>query len=169
MCIDDFGGVYMNKTIIDYINENLSGEAKQTALDFANFLESKQLTFYKDMCDCWKDKIYYWVKKNDSCVCFVAIMDPDEPDNLWTVWSDDSPFYADASISDEIKNIGWEYVDHCGNCGSCGGGKEKVIFGKTFPRVCGCTFRIDNAKQTDIPFLKTMVEMKIKEICTKEM
>lgn len=58
-------------------------------------------------------------------------MDPDEPDNLWTIWSDDSSAYEDASVNDEIKNVGWQYVDHCGNCGSCGGGKEKVIFDKS--------------------------------------
>ena len=67
-------------------------------------------------------------------------------------------------MSDEIKNVGWQYVDHCGNCGSCGGGKEKIIFGKSFPRVCGCTFRIDNAKQEDLPFLKTMVNLRMKEL-----
>ena len=97
-------------------------------------------------------------------VCFIAIKDPDEPDNLWTIWSDDSSAYEDASISDEIKNIGWRYVDHCGNCGSCGGGKEKNIFGKSFPQVCGCTFRIDNAMQEDLPFLKTMIDLRIKEL-----
>ena len=154
----------MTKQIETYIEENLSGEAKRTALELVEFLRDNELTFYKDTCDCWKDKIYYWVKLGDECVCFIAIKDPDEPDNLWTIWSDDSSAYEDASISDEIKNIGWRYVDHCGNCGSCGGGKEKNIFGKSFPRVCGCTFRIDNATQEDLPFLKTMVDLRIKEL-----
>ena len=30
------------------------------------------------MCDCWKDKIYYWVKFNDECVYFIAITGPDD-------------------------------------------------------------------------------------------
>ena len=137
---------------------------KQTALDFVKHLRKNGLTFYRDNCDCWKDKIYYWVKLGDECVCFIAIADPDEPNNLWTVWSDDCKAYEDAPVSDEIKNVGWQYVDHCGNCGSCGGGKEKIIFGKSFPRVCGCTFRIDNAKQEDLPFLKTMVNLRMKEL-----
>lgn len=141
----------MTKQIETYINENLCGNMKQTALDFVKHLRKNGLTFYRDNCDCWKDKIYYWVKLGDECVCFIAIADPDEPDNLWTVWSDDCKAYADASVSDEIKNVGWQYVDHCGNCGSCGG-KEKNIFGKSFPRVCGCTFRIDNATQEELPF-----------------
>lgn len=97
-------------------------------------------------------------------MCFIAIKDPHEPNNFWTVWSNDSSAYEDASISDEIKNIGWQYVDHCGNCGSCDGGKEKVIFGKSFPQVCGCTFRIDNAAQETLPFLKAMVCLRIREL-----
>ena len=154
----------MTKQIETYINENLCGNMKQTALDFVKHLRKNGLTFYRDNCDCWKDKIYYWVKLGDECVCFIAIADPDEPDNLWTVWSDDCKAYEDAPVSDEIKNVGWQYVDHCGNCGSCDGGKEKNIFGKSFPRVCGCTFRIDNATQEELPFLKTMVDLRMKEL-----
>lgn len=153
----------MTKQIETYIEEHLSGNMKQTAMDFVKHLRKNGLTFYRDTCDCWKNKIYYWVKLGNECVCFIAIKDPDEPDNLWTVWSDNSKAYEDVAVSDEIKNFGWKYVDYCGNCGSCGGGKEKVIFGKRFPRVCGCTFRIDNAMRENLPFLKTMVDLRIKE------
>lgn len=155
----------MNKTIVDCIDENLNGDAKQTALDFVNFLKSKQLTFYKDMCDYWKDKIYYWVKLGDECVCFIAIADPDEPQNLWTVWSDESKLYEDYIVDEGIKAVAWKNIDLCGNCGSCGGGQSKKVFGKTFDRVCGCTFRIDNPTAKDIPFLEKIVEIKIIDIC----
>ena len=155
----------MNKTIVDCIDENLNGDAKQTALDFVNFLKSKQLTFYKDMCDCWKDKIYYWVKLGDECVCFIAIADSDEPQNLWTVWSDESKLYEDYIVDEGIKAVAWKNIDLCGNCGSCGGGQSKKVFGKTFDRVCGCTFRIDNPTAKDIPFLEKIVEIKIIDIC----
>ena len=67
-------------------------------------------------------------------------------------------------MDDETKELAWKYVDHCGHCGSCGGGRHKVIFGKEFNDVCGCTFRIDNPKQEDLKLLKTMVEIRIKEI-----
>lgn len=154
----------MTKQIEAYIEENLSGEMKQTALDLIDYFKANGLTFYKDFSECWKDKIYYWIKHDDECVCFIAVKDPDEPDNLWTIWSDDSSAYKDASMSDEIKNVGWRHVDYCGNCGSCGGGKDKVIFGKSFPRVCRCTFRIDNAIQEDLPFLKTMVDLRMREL-----
>ena len=150
------------------IEKHLSGEMKKTALTFVEYLKANELTLYQDTCGCLKDKIYYRVKLGDECVCFIAVKDPDEPDNLWTVWSDDSSAYENASVSDEIKNVGWQYVDHCGNCGSCSGGKEKVIFGKSFPRVCGCTFRIDNATQEELPFLKVLVILRVEELIKQE-
>lgn len=89
-----------------YISENLSCEEKQTALEFVDYLKSNNLVFFKDNCDCWKNKIYYWVKYGDECVCFIGIKDPDEPDNHWTVWSDDSRAYEYPSVDDDVKNIG---------------------------------------------------------------
>ena len=157
----------MSKNIFDYIEENLCGETKQTALEFAEFLYSSSIEFIRDN-GYWKNKIYYLCKFNDEYVCFIAIKDPDEPENDWTIWSEDSNAYEDATINENVKNSAWEYVDHCGNCGSCGGGKTKNIFGKMFDDVCGCTFRIDNATESDLPFLKKMIELRIAEITDKD-
>lgn len=63
----------------------------------------------------------------------------------------------------ELKENAWRNVDHCGNCGSCGGGRYKNIFGKVFNDVCGCTFRIDNPNSEDLFFLKEMVNVRMKE------
>ena len=140
---------------------------KQNALDFAKFLFSNNIEFIKDK-GYWKDKIYYLCKFNDEYVCFIAIKDLDEPENYWTIWSEDSNAYAEEIADENIKNTAWKYVDHCGNCGSCGGGKTKNIFGRVFDDVCGCTFRIDNAIQSDLPFLKEMIELRIVEITGKD-
>lgn len=48
--------------IEDYILRELSLEEQQVAMSFVCFLKDNHLSFYKDDCDCWKDKIYYWVK-----------------------------------------------------------------------------------------------------------
>lgn len=149
----------MTKQIEEYIKENLIGEAQTTALEFVAFLRSSNIEFYKDNDSCWKDKIYYWLKFKNECVAFIAIKDPDEPENLWTVWSDDSKAFETDIIDDKIKNTAWKHIDFCGHCGSCGGGKRKVVFGKEFSEVCGCTFRIDNPQLNDLPFLKKMVEL----------
>lgn len=155
--------------IENYIMSELTWNDQNVALDFVAYLREWNLTFIKDN-GYWKDKIYYLVKYKDSCVCFIAIKDPDEPENRWTVWSDNmsSDILAEYSIGDDIKKIAWEHVDLCGNCGSCGGGSRKNIFGRDFERVCGCTFRFDNPGENELCFMKTMVEIRMHELRQKE-
>jgi len=151
--------------IKDYICNELTIEAQCVALKFVSFLEENGIIFNKDNCDCWKDKIYYWCKYKNDCVCFISIKDPDEPQNLWTVWSDDikSEWLNKYDVDDEIKELAWKHIDHCGNCGSCGGGQRKVIFGREFKAVCGCTFRVDNPSIEDLIFFKKIIEIRITE------
>ena len=153
-------------TIEEYIDRELLPEEQKVAREFVSFLKEKNLIFYKDTCVYWKDKIYYWVKYGDECICFIAIKNPEEKNNHWTVWSADmGSEWLESNLTDDgVKELAWKYVDHCGHCGSCGGGRSKVIFGKEFDDVCGCTFRIDNPKEQDWKFLKTMVEIRVKEI-----
>lgn len=160
----NFGEIKMTElSVKDYILNELSFEVQSVALDFVSFLEEKGVTFYKDNCDCWKDKIYYQCKFNNCCVCFISIKDPDEPQDLWTVWSDDikSEWLDKCDVDDEIKKLAWKYVDNCGHCGSCKGGCRKVIFGREFEAVCGCTFRVDNPTIEDLPFLKEIIGLCI--------
>ena len=153
-------------TIEDHIRRELSGSDMQTALDFVGFLREKGLHFHRDTCECWRDKIYYWVQSGDNCVCFIAIADPDEPENRWTVWSDDmgGEALAAAQVDSAIREAAWRHIDHCGHCGSCGGGCRKVIFGREFDDVCGCTFRVDNPAPEDLPFLIAMAELRFAEL-----
>ena len=156
------------RKIEDFVEERLTGQAKQVATEFVTYLRKNNVEFHMDTSDCWKDKIYYWVKLGKECLCFISIMDPDEPDNLWTVWSDNCNAYA-AEISDEdIMSTGWDHIDFCAHCGACGGGRKKTVFGKEFDGVCGCTFRVDNPNAKDLPFLKKMVEIRKNEIMSKK-
>lgn len=145
--------------IEDYINGNLMGEAKTIALDYVAFLRANDVEFYKDNSPCWKNKIYYWLKFMGEIIGFLAVKDPDEPENLWTVWSDDSQAFETENIDVQIKEEAWKHMDFCCNCGSCAGGKIKTVFGKEFNGVCGCTFRIDNPNINDLSFLKNLFEL----------
>ena len=155
--------------IEDYIISELPLEDQKIALDFVEYLRSSGMEFVRDMGDCWKDKIYYWVRYKGKCTCFIAISDPDEKDNRWTVWSDDmdSEFLANHPIENELKETAFKHVGACGNCGSCGGGRPKVIFGKEFDKVCGCTFRVDNPDEKDLLFLKKMIEIRKLEVLSQ--
>jgi hypothetical protein len=151
----------MTKQLENFIEENLTGDARKNALEFVKFLRANEMQFIKDN-GYWKDKIYYLIKYNDDYVCFISIKDPDEKDNIWTVWSDDidSNLLDKFSVDDEQKEIAWEHIDHCGNCGSCSGGRHKAIFGKEFHDVCGCTFRFDNPNADDLQFMKKIIEIQ---------
>lgn len=158
----------MQEQIERAITENLTGEMRETALDFTNFLKERRLTFYRDRSGDWAEKIYYWVKSGENCVCFIALKDPDEPQNAWTVWSDDSAAYEAPLEDAETAEIGLKYVNHCAKCGVCGGGRAKTVFGKRIPGVCMCTFRVDNIRLNDLPFLKTMVDLRLNELSSRE-
>lgn len=151
--------------IEDYVIAELVSEEQEIALDFVTYLRSFNLEFEKDN-GYWRDKIYYIIKYQSKCICFISIKDLDEPDNHWTVWSDDmsSELIAEYPLESGIKEIAWRHVDICGNCGSCDGGRLKNIFGREFPKVCGCTFRVDNPGKEELVFLKKMVEIRIAEI-----
>lgn len=152
---------------IEYdIQKELSLEEQEVAMEFIRFLKDNHFSFIKDNGPYWKDKIYYWVKREEDSICFIAIKNPDEENNHWTVWSDDmeAEELEKDCVDNSIKETAWKYVDHCRHCGSCSGGRCKIIFGKEFADVCGCTFRIDNPMYNELSFLKTMVEIRIKEI-----
>ncbi|MBE6756046.1 MAG: hypothetical protein E7555_06285 [Ruminococcaceae bacterium] len=153
------------KNIKDYITEELYSDDQKIALDFVDFLYENNLEFIKDN-GYWKDKIYHLIKLKDKCVCFIAIKDPDEKENHWTVWSDDmsSDFLNNYQIDNQLKKLAWEHVDLCGHCGSCGGGRRKIIFGKSFDNICGCTFRFDNPDIKCLEVLKEIVKIRISEI-----
>lgn len=158
----------MQEQIEREITENLTGEMRETALNFAAFLKSRGLTFYRDRSGDWAEKIYYCVKSGENCVCFIAVKDPDEPENAWTVWSDDSAAYEAPLDDAEMAVIGLKYVDRCAKCGACGGGRVKTVFGKRIPGVCMCTFRVDNARLNDLSFLKNMVDLRLNELSGRE-
>ena len=157
------------KTIEACLTENLSGSALQTALAFAAFLRENGISCIRDE-GFWRDKIYFMLKLREGYVGYIAIKDPDEPENLWTVWSDgeDSHWYAEAMPIDEILSSAIRHIDYCVHCGSCSGGKQRRIFGRDFENVCGTTFRIDNPRTEDLPFLEYMIQMRKDEISTQE-
>lgn len=158
------GRSVMQEQIEREISKNLTGEMRETALKFTAFLKSHGLMFHRDRSGDWAEKIYYWARSDKNCVCFIAVKDPDEPENAWTVWSDDSAAY-EAPLGDaETSEIGLKYVNRCEKRGACGGGRMKTVFGKRISGVCMCTFRVDNADLNGLPFLKTMVELRLNEI-----
>jgi len=156
----------MDIGIEESIRRELPPDEQPLALAFVRCLQEHRLTFRKDSSSYWRNKAYYWVQWQEQCVCFIAIANPDEKENRWTVWSADmdAAWLKGDNVPPDVQETAWRSVDHCGHCGSCAGGRQKVIFGKAFHDICGCTFRIDNPHPEDLPFLKIMVELRLREL-----
>lgn len=112
--------------IEEIISDNLPVAYQGNALDFIRFLRENEMEFIRDN-GYWKNKIYYLIKFQNKYMCFIAIKDPDEKDNFWTVWSDDcsSNWHENFPIEKELKETAWEHADVCQNCGSWQRRQEK--------------------------------------------
>lgn len=97
------------------------------------------------------------------------LKDSDEKTEPWIIWSDDSgsDWFSVCALDEQLKEIAWSNVDFCGNCGSCGGGTHKTIFGKAFDNVCRNTFRFDNPNAETLECVKKLVKMRKDDIIAK--
>jgi hypothetical protein len=158
------------QNIESHICDSLTGDAQTNALRFVSHLRALGVKFERGT-GYWADKRYWMIKHKGACVCFVLIngygekAHKDEPDG-WIIWSDDysSDIFANFPLDKNIKQIAWEHIDFCANCGSCSGGTRKTIFGKAFENVCTTTFRFDNPDAETVECAKKMVEIRKNEI-----
>ena len=137
------------QSIEEIISDNLPVAYQGNALDFIRFLRENEMELIRDN-GYWKNKIYYLIKFQNKYMCFIAIKDPDEKDNF--------------PIEKELKETAWEHADVCQNCGSCSGGRKKIIFGKEFDNICSTTFRFDNPGAADLLFMKKLLSAGKREI-----
>lgn len=161
---------YDNAAIEAHIYEALTGDAQKLALYFAVYLQALEITLERGT-GYWTDKRYWMAKYDEKYICFILLnghgsaAHKDEPEG-WIIWLDDadsrqSQWYANTPLNDEMKETAWRHVDFCANCGSCGGGTRKTIFGKEFDNVCGTTFRFDNPNTEDIECAKKLAELRM--------
>lgn len=152
------------KEIEGYISETLTGTTQKSALEFASHLRVNEMEFERCQNGYWQDKLYWFVKYKTEYVCFILINGYKEKE--WTIWSDDSSSncFEDFPLDENLKEIAWENVDLCGNCGSCSGGTYKKIIGKEFDNVCGTTFRFANPNVLALEFIKKMVVIRKNDI-----
>lgn len=145
------------------IHENLIGEDLHTALEFMAYLRQLGTEIIRDT-GFWKNKIYFYIRRGETYAGYIAIRDPDEPDNRWTVWSDTgSPWYERKLSDNALEAVGLAHIDFCGHCGSCPGGTKKIIFGRAFDNVCGTMFRFDNPGEKELAFMKEMIRLRLAE------
>ena len=152
-----------------FIDTTLTGETRRNALEFAAYLRANDMLFVRGK-GYWEDKLYWMITYKDEYVCFILLNGSGSEEIFapWTIWSDDSDsnWFADFPIDEHTKEIAWEHVDFCGNCGGCDnpGGSRKTIFGKEFNNVCITTMRFINPDIEVLECVKKMVEIRKNDV-----
>ena len=132
-------------------------ELKENTMNFIDFLNDNLMHFER-IFGYWKNQHYYCVKYKNECVCYILFNGTDDEKEFvpLTIWSDDSgsEWYKDRKLNENMEKIAVRHIDYCVHCGSCSGGKSKIIFGKKYENVCRTTFRFINPSLSDFEVIK---------------
>lgn len=116
----------------------------------------------------WAGQFYWAVQYAGRPVCFFLVNGAgDEADMApLTVWTDDggSPWYEDAELSQQEKELCWAHVDACARCGSCAGGRGKTLFGRKFENVCRTPMRFVRPNGAELALLEKLAEYRKADI-----
>ena len=159
----------MQREIEECICEILTEDAQKNALGFVAYLRANQLVFERGK-GYWADKFYWMIKCKDAYVCFVLINNAQDETEAqgWTIWLDGSgtDWFAGAMQDARTKQIAWEHVDICANCGGCNtpGGSRKTIFGREFDAVCITAFKFINPNAEAMECAKKMVALCVDDV-----
>jgi len=153
------------------ISEALSGDAQRNALALASFFRENDVMCERSSVGYWADKIYFVCNYKNQSVCYISINEHEN--NTWYVTGDDSDsdWYANYPLDDNHKEVAWENIDVCGDCGGCGDvnvASRKTIFGKEFDRVCLVTIKFTNPDADTIECMKAVFGARIKYIQQNE-
>jgi len=140
------------QTIKDKMNDVLSGEVLQNALDFAEYLEANEMVIDSGV-----------ISYKGKDVCYMHLDDAKEYPSPWTIWTagDHISEHEDVPLSEQMKETVWANVNNCGNCGAgCNPGTRKMIFGKEFDNVCSVDMDFYRPDATTLECVKKLLEMR---------
>lgn len=152
------------------ITSTFIGEMRVKLLDFIEYLELQNMQF-----ECgtgyWENQNYWMITYKNEYVCFLLLNGIGDEKTLspLTIWTDDSgsKWFEHYPIDEQQKEIAWNNVDYCVNCGACSGGKRKNIFGREFSNVCRTTMRFVNPDLETLEFIKKIVDIRKEDIIQK--
>jgi len=148
--------------IEERINNVLSGDTLNNALDFAAFLRANELSpELHDSGDGWS--ILY---RNDS-IGFILVNGVAEIPGPWTVWFNSCDFGDNGSVDDDLKETAWAHASICGHFSSggkvCGCGDQpgfhRTIFGKVFENRCHSPLMFTNPDAKTLEHVKRLMLM----------
>lgn len=83
-----------------------------------------------------------------------------------TIWTDDSlsDTYENAQIRENLRENAWRNIDYCVHCGSCNGGRHRIVFGKGFDNVCRTQMRFTNPDKQEFETIKELIRIRKQSI-----
>lgn len=162
--------IKMNYEIEDAIKEICSEKIKEIGSELVTFLRFNGMEFERGK-GYWENQLYWYVKYKNEIVCYILVNGSGDEKEFapLTIWSDDSgsKWYENDTLSEKLREIAWNYVDVCVQCGACAGGKSKIVFGKQFENICRTTMRFINPEKEALNCIMKLIEMRKEDIVTK--
>ena len=146
--------------IEDVINDTLSGDTLNNALNFIAYLRENKISPQWSATNAWK------ISYKTYTVCFIRLHGAAEYHNLdagsWHIL----PFigeYGDDTLPDEFKEIVWANHRKCKTCGGCSLKLDRV-FGKAFVNSCEGSIVLKNPDERTVECAKRLIELRRQEI-----
>ena len=147
----------------DVINEVLTGDAYNNALDFVMFLRENKITTPWSATNSWK--LRFKGKNIGFISTFGTAPYRGLAENSWHICFTDSTFVDNDTVCDrqyalteKQKNIVWDTLRNCQKCPYlCNPGKPMTIFGKEFDSVCHQWLSLVNPDADALESAKKMV------------
>jgi len=125
---------------------------KQNRLEFLEYLKNSDMTIDGAT-----------VSYRGKVVCYMHMDDGTDYPSPWTIWTDGdySMEHKGVPLSGRMKEIAWENVNKCDNCGNgCTPGTNKAIFGKRFDGVCGASMAFYIPQGETMECIKILLEIR---------
>lgn len=139
------------KTIEYKINNALSGESLNNALDLIGFLRTNNLSLeFNNDGEGWAVGGIV-----GNSIGYMLVNGKENMPGPWTIWFNSCDFnYTD---DEDLKETAWTHASPCGKCHSgwkdCGNG-DRMIFDKEFKSLCHSPLMFTN------PDAKTLINLK---------
>ena len=144
--------------IVDIIDECLTGEMKQSALDFVAYVTTMK------MPPRWSNRNAWVVNFKGKGVCKITMQE-----NGWFIRpsaiddSDDALMMF--CVENKLEEVLWDNIYHCRGCRKSPADcmqKTKTVLGKEFKAVCSCVlFQFHNPNSAAIKCIKQLVDFRM--------
>ena len=144
------------KIIGDVINNNLTGDVKENALSFTDFLRAN------DLLPEWSEKHDGWnTTYNDKNIVFLKVINNE---NVFAIIFNTCDFDDGSPVDDGLKEFVWAHLvvcpQGCGSAAICKMSQKSImVLGKEYENVCIAPLECYNLEGNDLENAKRLVQI----------